>query len=78
VEAPVGQAAAARGVGAGTPAGADGSQADVVQQVAAGQHAPRHRADQIFGQQRPVARPDVPGAAAAPPEVTTSCLSSSI
>ena len=39
VEARVGDAAAARGGGAGAPAGADGSEADVVEQVARRQHA---------------------------------------
>lgn len=66
VEAPVGDAAAARGGGARPPAGADGSEADVVQQVAAGKQARRHQVHQIFGQRRP-ARHRARGASAALP-----------
>ena len=49
VEARVDDAATARGGGGGPPAAADGSEADVVQQVA-GEHARRDEADQIFRQ----------------------------
>lgn len=77
VEAPVGQPVAARGGGAGPLAGADGLEAYVVPQVAVGQHVPHHRADQIIGQRCPVARPDVPGAAATLPRAGGSwCLRS--
>ena len=51
VEAWVDDAAAARGGGAGSPRGADGAEADVVQQVA-GQQARSYQANQIVRQRR--------------------------
>jgi hypothetical protein len=51
VEARVDDALAARGGGAGSPRGADGAEADVVQQVA-GQQARREQANQIILQRR--------------------------
>lgn len=63
VEARIGDATAARGSGAGPPAGADGSEADVVQKVT-GQQARCHGANQIFRQRRPVRSTAILGVAA--------------
>uniref|UniRef100_J3MQ45 Uncharacterized protein n=1 Tax=Oryza brachyantha TaxID=4533 RepID=J3MQ45_ORYBR len=52
VEAPVDDAVAARAGCAGSPVGANGAEAGVVQQVA-GQHPPRDRLQQILVQRRP-------------------------
>ena len=54
----------ARGGGAGAPAGADGSEADIVEQVARRQHARRQQAHQILRRRRPARSAVVRGAAA--------------
>lgn len=61
VEARVEDAAAAGGGGAGAPVGAGGAEADVVEEVAGGQHAPADEVDQICLQRHPRGRVGVAG-----------------